>query len=240
MTGSGSAPASGCAAATTDLGLGCVLGNLTTALGNVGTLPSDPTRELGTLVPSLTGVVTDVTGTLANLSSLLPIASLPLPAGGIPSLGLPAIPGLPALGSAGRACRARQWRHLAPGPPPALLVGRGRDHGRRRLPVRRRPRDRRSGSAGIAGDPVPGARPACPSTASAGGKASTPTGSASAKPTTGSTTTSTSTTTTTTTHGDGAAPVAAAAGEHPARLGGRRLRRRQHEWLGLGPDSVSP
>ena len=96
-TGAGS----GCTTITTDLGLGCVLGNLTTALGSVGGLPSDPTEELGSLAPSLTGVVTDVTGTLADLGSLLPISSLPLPAGGLPALGLPAIAGVPGIGGLG-------------------------------------------------------------------------------------------------------------------------------------------
>ncbi len=94
--GSGSGAGSGCTPTTTDLGLGCVLGSLTTALGNVGTLPSDPTEELGSLAPGLTGVVSDVTGTLADLGSLLPIASLPLPAGGLPSLGLPGLSALDA------------------------------------------------------------------------------------------------------------------------------------------------
>ncbi len=94
--GSGLGTGIGCTPTTTDLGLGCVLGGLTTALGNVGTLPSDPTETLGSLAPTLTGVVTNLTGTLADLGSLIPLASLPLPAGGIPSLGLP---GLSALDS---------------------------------------------------------------------------------------------------------------------------------------------
>ena len=95
-TGSGLGTGIGCTPTTTDLGLGCVLGGLTTALGSVGTLPSDPTETLGSLAPTLTGVVTNFTGTLAELGSLIPIASLPLPTGGIPSLGLP---GLSALDS---------------------------------------------------------------------------------------------------------------------------------------------
>ena len=99
--GAGAAATGSVCAVTTDLGLGCVLGSVTTALGNVGTLPSDPTEELSSLVPALDGVVTDVSGTLANLSSLLPISSLPLPAGGLPALGLPAIPGVPGLGGLG-------------------------------------------------------------------------------------------------------------------------------------------
>ena len=50
--GTGSGTGSGCTATTTDLGLGCVLGSLTTALGNVGSLPSDPdgdAREPGSV-----------------------------------------------------------------------------------------------------------------------------------------------------------------------------------------------
>src|SRR6202035_1360868 len=101
VAGAGAATTGSVCAVTTDLGLGCVVGSVTTALGNVGTLPSDPTEELSSLVPALGGVVTDVSGTLANLNSLLPISSLPLPAGGIPSLGLPAIPGVPGLGGLG-------------------------------------------------------------------------------------------------------------------------------------------
>ena len=76
-TGSGLGTGIGCTPTTTDLGLGCVLGGLTSALGNVGTLPSDPTETLGILAPTLTGVVTNLTGTLAELGSLIPIASLP-------------------------------------------------------------------------------------------------------------------------------------------------------------------
>jgi hypothetical protein len=72
----------GCASGTSDLGLTCILDSLTSALSNLGSLGSlsgggDPTNVLTNLMPSLSGVVTDVTGTLQNLTSLLPIASLP-------------------------------------------------------------------------------------------------------------------------------------------------------------------
>ena len=75
----------GCASGTSDLGLTCILDSLTSALSNLGSLGSgtgNPTSLLTDLVPSLSGVVTDVTGTLQNLTSLLPIASLPATGGG--------------------------------------------------------------------------------------------------------------------------------------------------------------
>ncbi len=74
----------GCASGTNDLGLTCILDSLTSALSNLGSLSGggDPANLLTNLVPSLSGVVTDVTGTLQNLTSLLPIASLPVTGGG--------------------------------------------------------------------------------------------------------------------------------------------------------------
>ena len=147
-TGSGLGTGIGCTPTTTDLGLGCVLGSLTSALGNVGTLPSDPTETLGSLAPTLTGVVTNLTGTLADLGSLIPIASLPLPAGGLPSLGLP---GLSALDSVLPATA---------GTPSSLLSGTGgiaalldgvtsaASGGTGGRPARARPRSRRSPSEG--------------------------------------------------------------------------------------------
>ncbi len=99
--GSGSGSGAGCTAAGTDLGLGCVLGSLTTALGNVGSLPTGPSGVMASLDPSLTGVITDMTGTLANLSSLLPIASLPLPPGGLSAAGIPGLEALLAMGVPG-------------------------------------------------------------------------------------------------------------------------------------------
>ncbi len=77
----------GCASGTSDLGLTCILDSLTSALSNLGSLGSlsgtgGPTNLLTDLVPSLSGVVTDVAGTLQNLNSLLPIASLPATGGG--------------------------------------------------------------------------------------------------------------------------------------------------------------
>jgi hypothetical protein len=107
-SGSGVGLTSGCTGTQSDLGLGCILDSLTTALGNVGTL-SNPTGSLGGLVPSLGGVLTDVSGTLGNLSSLMPISSLP--SGGIPGSGLsglgatggssPSLPSLPLPSSGG-------------------------------------------------------------------------------------------------------------------------------------------
>ncbi len=211
-TGTGAvAPASGTACSiTTDLGLGCVLGNVTTALGDVGTLPSDPTEELSTLVPSLTGVLTDVTGTPANLSSLLPISSLPLPADGIPSLGLPSIPGVPGLGGLGGLGALGSGLPGSsgvtsllsdPGGIAALLDGvtgaatGSTGSGSTSPPLPSLPLGGSGGS--VSGLP---SLPGLPVTASAGGKASTPTRSASGGVSTGSTTTtSTSSTTTTTT-----------------------------------------
>jgi hypothetical protein len=77
----------GCAAGSTGLDLTCILSGLTSTLSNLGSLTGggNPGTLLNGLVPGLGGVVTDVTGTLQNLATLLPIASLPLPTGGIPT-----------------------------------------------------------------------------------------------------------------------------------------------------------
>jgi hypothetical protein len=200
---------SGCTTTTTDVGLGCVLGNLTTALGSAGALPSDPTEELSSLVPSLTGVVTDVTGTLADLGSLMPISSLPLPAGDLPALGLPAIPGVPGLGGLGAVGSSGSG---LPGPgdaTSALLSGPGGIASLLDGVTAAATAATGSGSGSGSTSPslplggsrssVPGL-PSLPVTASVGGKASTRTGSASGRASSGTTsTTPTSTTTTTTT-----------------------------------------
>jgi hypothetical protein len=76
--GGGTTGTTGCQSTSSDLGLTCILQSLTSALSNLGSLSAgDPTGLLNGLVPTLSGVVSDVTGTLANLNSLLPIASLP-------------------------------------------------------------------------------------------------------------------------------------------------------------------
>jgi hypothetical protein len=81
-TGGGGA---GCTASQGDLGLSCILDSLTSMLGS---LQGNPTGALNGLVPTLSGVVADVTGALANLGSLLPTSSLPLPTTGLPTTGL--------------------------------------------------------------------------------------------------------------------------------------------------------
>jgi hypothetical protein len=74
----------GCAAGSTGLDLNCILTGLTSTLTNLGSLTGGGSPT--TLLDGLDGVVTDVTGTLQNLTSLLPIASLPLPTSGIPTM----------------------------------------------------------------------------------------------------------------------------------------------------------
>ena len=208
---------------------------------------TDPTRRgRHGLDPSLTGVITDVTGTLANLSSLLPIASLPLPpggvsAGGIPGLGALLATGLPnssgatsLLSTTGLASGAGEISSLLGG----VTGGGGGRHrvgGTLAAPTsprqwRRREwrldhrRDHRAWSARNLDERH---------------DSDSPTKSVTSTPTSGTTSSTTSTTSTPTTSidqhdarprvGDGAAAGPAAAGEHPARLGGRRLRRCQHE-----------
>ena len=173
-------------------GLGCVLGSLTTALGNVGSLPSDPTERAQPPRPSLTGVVTDVTGTLANLSSLLPIASLPLPARRLPPrpAGHPGSPGAArhrCAGALGGGLPRSGWLHQpgwrrVPAGSPSLLDGVTGRRGRRlRLDVsvaagrnRRHRRERKLSGLSIAGITVPGV-PGLTSTASGGTTATPPT-----------------------------------------------------------------
>jgi hypothetical protein len=80
--GGGGGTGAGCASGSSDLGLTCILQSLTGALSNLGSLSGgNPGALLNGLVPSLTGVVSDVTGTLQQLTSLLPIASLPVAGG---------------------------------------------------------------------------------------------------------------------------------------------------------------
>jgi hypothetical protein len=74
----------GCAAGSTGLDLNCILTGLTSTLTNLGSLTGGGSPT--TLLDGLDGVVSDVTGTLQNLTSLLPIASLPLPTSGIPTM----------------------------------------------------------------------------------------------------------------------------------------------------------
>jgi hypothetical protein len=82
--GGGGGGLTGCAAGSTGLDLNCILTGLTSTLTNLGSLTGGGSPT--TLLDGLDGVVTDVTGTLQNLTSLLPIASLPLPTGGIPTM----------------------------------------------------------------------------------------------------------------------------------------------------------
>jgi hypothetical protein len=95
----------GCATPS-DLGVGCLLGSVTTVLGTIGSGSSDPTAVVDELLPSLSGVVSDITGTLSDLGALLPIGSLPtagLPTAVLEELGLGsgAGSGLGSLGSLG-------------------------------------------------------------------------------------------------------------------------------------------
>jgi hypothetical protein len=93
----------GCATPS-DLGVGCLLGSVTTVLGTIGSGSNDPTAVVDDLLPSLSGVVSDVTGTLSDLGTLLPIGSLPtagLPTAVLEELGLGTGSGLGSLGSLG-------------------------------------------------------------------------------------------------------------------------------------------
>jgi hypothetical protein len=71
----------GCTSGSSGLDLNCIVSGLTGVLTNLSVLTGGGT-PVGTLVPTLDGVVTDLTSTLENLTALLPIASLPLPSGG--------------------------------------------------------------------------------------------------------------------------------------------------------------
>ena len=181
-SGTGSGVGAGCTATTADLGLGCVLGSLTTTLGSVGSLPTDPTGAVDTVDPTLAGVMTTMTGTLANLSSLLPIASLPLPPGGLSAAGIPGLAALLATGAPGPGDIATLLGGTAGTTAPSLSphpVGSGGSG---------------SGAAGvtIAGITVPG----LPGASSGGTTATPPTTSVTTRPTSGTTTTTSTTTTT--------------------------------------------
>ncbi len=80
----------GCATQS-DVGVGCILGGVTNVLGTIESGSSDPAAVVEELLPSLSGVVSDVTGTLSNLGALLPLGSLPtagLPTAVLEELGL--------------------------------------------------------------------------------------------------------------------------------------------------------
>ena len=98
-SGSGTGTGSSCAAGQSDLGLSCILDSLTSILGNLGNLQGYPMGALNGLMPTLSGVVADVTGTLSNLSSLLSSSGLPLPTTGLPTTGLPTTGAVPVTGS---------------------------------------------------------------------------------------------------------------------------------------------
>ena len=77
--GGGTPPPGGGTSCTTtsDLGLGCLLSNLTGLLTNLGALGgSNPAGSLlNGLVPTLDSVVSDVSGLLGNLNSVLPLGT---------------------------------------------------------------------------------------------------------------------------------------------------------------------
>ncbi len=97
--GGGGGGVTGCALRSSGLDLTCILSGLTGVLGNLGSVTSgNPGTTAHRPRPGLGGVVGDVTGTLQNLTSLLPIASLPLPTGGIPTTLLGGTGGGPVTG----------------------------------------------------------------------------------------------------------------------------------------------
>ena len=183
-SGTGSGVGARCTAMTTDLGLGCVLGSLATTLGSVGSLPTDPAGAVDTVDPSLAGVITTMTGTLANLSSLLPIASQPLPPGGLSAAGIPGLAALLATGAPGAGDIATllggTTGPTAPSLSPHPLGSGGSSSG--------------VGGVTIAGITVPG----LPGASSGGTTATPPTTSVTSRPTSGTTTTTSTTTSTTT------------------------------------------
>ncbi len=171
-----------------DLGVGCILGSVTSALGGLGSASSDPTVVVDELLPSLNGVVSDVTGMLSDLGALLPIGSLPtagLPPAVLEELGLGSLLG-PGTGSGGLASLTPLGSSLG-----ALgSIGSG---GADSLPGS-------TAGLGAAG----GASSTTGSLSSAGGSSSgehssAPSGSVSSSASAGKSTTTTSTSTTTTT-----------------------------------------
>ncbi len=124
--GSGSGGTIGQATGILELGLGNIMANLTGALDDLGTLSDDPTAMLTGLVPPLEGVVSDVTGTLMNLSSLMPLSGTRLPVGslgtgGITSLGGGLPDGAPTLGGATIGATADKTQHGTPSPSVSAL-----------------------------------------------------------------------------------------------------------------------
>ncbi len=88
-----------------DMGVGCILGSVTSVLGGLGRCLERSDSVVDELLPSLNGVVSDVTGTLSDLGALLPIGSLPtagLPTAVLEELGLGSLLGS-ATGSGGLA-----------------------------------------------------------------------------------------------------------------------------------------
>lgn len=77
-----------------DLGVGCIVNSVTSALGSLGLGSGVDPSALAEILPSLNGVVTDVTSALSDLGTLLPIGSLPtagLPTSVLDELGLGSI-----------------------------------------------------------------------------------------------------------------------------------------------------
>ncbi len=186
IAGPGSGP--GCGATTCDLGLGGVVDCLTTALGSVHTLSTEPTGAFAGLVASLAGTITEVTVTLADPRSLMPTTSLPVPPGALPASGLPGLSGagsslwsdtsgITSLLDGVTATAAAAAVSTSPSLP-ALPVG-------------------KSGSsvAGATSPPTPAARTAPPTLPTPAGRAVPPTVDSPGNPTSGSTTTTTTTTT---------------------------------------------
>jgi hypothetical protein len=88
----GGGVATGCTSAQGALGVSCILDDLTSILGGLGTAESIPSSPLDGLAPTL--AVSEVTGTLSYLNSLVPVTGLPTT--GLPTTGLPT--GLPTGG----------------------------------------------------------------------------------------------------------------------------------------------
>ncbi len=179
-----------------DLGVGCILGSVTSVLGSLGSASSDPTSVVDDLLPSLTGVVSDVTGALSDLGALLPIGSLPtagLPTAVLEELGLGSFLGS-GTGSGGLASLSSLGSSLG-----ALgSIGSG---GADSLPGSTSgPGSVLSGILGAAGAASSTTGPLSSAGGSSSGlHATAPSGSVSSSASTGRSTTTTSTSTTTTT-----------------------------------------
>jgi hypothetical protein len=179
-----------------DLGVGCILGSVTSVLGSLGSASSDPSSVVDELLPSLSGVVSDVTGTLSDLGALMPIGSLPtagLPTAVLEELGLGSLLGS-GTGSGGLASLSSLG-----GPPGALgSIGSG---GADSLPGSTSgPGSVLSGMLGAAGAASSTTGPLSSASGSSSGlHATAPSGRVSSSASTGGSTTTTSTSTTTTT-----------------------------------------